>query len=593
MAALGHLSKARHVAVGLAIAAPTALAAFGVIGDGNPEERFDTWQTIVEPAGGDALRITETFDQDFGDDKRHGPQRAIPNDYGRPTDIEASSPDAPADVHVFDEGFQTIIRIGDPDVNVTGQHRYVVAYTLPESQLERGLLAIDALAGDEFETDYAEAVVRGFVLDDPHCFVGFNGATTECDLEHGDGFYRATFEPLPKFTGITIDGAIVDTIDPVEIDPLALPERRKDYSLELAIAVAVLGTLAAAAVYVWVKRRGRNEVFAGGAADAAFGDLPPPNPDGSPGATVATRLVSDDKLDEMATIEFVPPKGLQAWEGAVLLDEKLNDNTVQAWLSGLAGREAIEIDDSTAKVAIGSGRRRNELDATDAALLDNLIGRDGPYQTGEYDPQFAAAWRNVAEMQQQRIAESGWWKHMSPGSPLKGAGKASLGLILIVVVFAISGKVAGSVFSAFASWPLALLLGLLFPAFIAYIAYGVLLPARSAQGSALALRTESFRRFLHASEAQHVEWAWKHDLLREYSGWAVALGEADAWADALERANIPEPARISAMPALLIATSPSITSSRVAPSKSGGSSGGGVGGGSVGGGGGGGSRGSW
>ena len=95
MAALGHLSKARHVAVGLAIAAPTALAAFGVIGDGNPEERFDTWQTIVEPAGGDALRITETFDQDFGDDKRHGPQRAIPNDYGRPTEIEASSPTRP------------------------------------------------------------------------------------------------------------------------------------------------------------------------------------------------------------------------------------------------------------------------------------------------------------------------------------------------------------------------------------------------------------------------------------------------------------------------------------------------------------------
>ena len=196
----------------------------------------------------------------------------------------------------------------------------------------------------------------------------------------------------------------------------------------------MLGTLAAAAVYVWAKRRGRNEVFAGGAADAAFGDLPPPKPDGSPGVAVATRLVSDDKLDEMATIEFVPPKGLQAWEGAVLLDEKLNDSTVQAWLSGLAGREAIEIDDSTAKVAIGSGRRRNELDATDAALLDNLIGRDGPYQTGEYDPQFAAAWRNVAEMQKQRIAESGWWKHMSPGRPLKGAGKASLGLILFAVV---------------------------------------------------------------------------------------------------------------------------------------------------------------
>jgi uncharacterized membrane protein len=106
------------------------------------------------------------------------------------------------------------------------------------------------------------------------------------------------------------------------------------------------------------------------------------------------------------------------------------------------------------------------------------------------------------------------------------------------------------------------------------------------------LRTESFRRFLHASEAQHVEWAWKHDLIREYSGWAVALGEADAWQHALENANIPEPVRVSAMPAILAVTSPSITSSHVAPSK-GGSGGGGGGGGGVGGGGGGGSSGSW
>ena len=133
--------------------------------------------------------------------------------------------------------------------------------------------------------------------------------------------------------------------------------------------------------------------------------------------------MSDDKLDELATIEFVPPKGLQAWRARCCSTRSSTTAPVQAWLSGLAGREAIEIDDTTAKVAIGSGRRRNELDATDAALLDDLIGRDGPYQTGKYDPQFAAAWRNVAEMQRERIAESGWWKHMSPGSPLKGGGR--------------------------------------------------------------------------------------------------------------------------------------------------------------------------
>ena len=93
MAELGHLSKARHVVVGVAILGTTALAAFGVIGDGNPGERFDTFQSIVEPAEDpDALRITETFDQDFGDNTRHGPVRVIPNDFGVPTDVVASSP---------------------------------------------------------------------------------------------------------------------------------------------------------------------------------------------------------------------------------------------------------------------------------------------------------------------------------------------------------------------------------------------------------------------------------------------------------------------------------------------------------------------
>jgi uncharacterized membrane protein YgcG len=592
MGALGHLSKTRHVAVGLSIAGTSALAAFGIIGDGNPEERIDSWQTIVEPAGGDALRITENIDWDFGDERHHGIFRAIPNDFGAPSDIEASSPDAPDDLHVTDEGYQTTIKIGDPDTTITGQHRYALSYTLPDAQVSTGFLNIDVFAGDEFVRDHFEAVVRGFELDDPHCYIGFNGSTTECNLEHGDGFYRTTSDPLATYTGITIDGVIVDAIDAVDIATPPLPDRREDHRLALTIAVAALGVLAAVGVYVWARRRGRNEVYAGGAADAAFGDLPPPDLNGSARASSPTVLVPDDKLNEMATIEFVPPKGLQPWEGAVLLDEKLGDQTVQLWLSGLAGREAIDIDDSDDKVKIGSGRRRGELDAIDAALLNGLIGTDGPYQTGKYDPQFAAAWRNVAEMQQRRVRESGWWKQMPPGSALKGAGSVFLLMAAFGFFLVISSKVTGHLFAAFESWPAALLLGLLFPAVIAYFAYGALLSVRSAQGSALALRTESFRRFLHSSEAQHVEWAWKHDLIREYSGWAVALGEADAWKDALERANIPEPVRVSAMPAIIAATSPSITSSRSEPSKSG-SGGGGGGGGGVGGGGGGGSSGSW
>ena len=167
---------------------------------------------------------------------------------------------------------------------------------------------------------------------------------------------------------------------------------------------------------------------------------------------------------------------------------------------------------------------------------------------------------------------------------------------IAVVIFFMTWS--GSMFTAFVgvfrSWPAAILLGLAFPAIVAFFMYRVMLPARSAQGSALALQAESFRRFLHASEGHHVEWAWSQGLLREYSAWAVALGEADAWSDALDRANVPAAAAAAAGPIILHTRGSSIRDARTAPSSSGsGGGGGGFSGGGVGGGGGGGSSGSW
>ena len=101
--------------------------------------------------------------------------------------------------------------------------------------------------------------------------------------------------------------------------------------------------------------------------------------------------------------------------------------------------------------------------------------------------------------------------------------------------------------------------------------------------------TESFRRFLAASEGRHVEWAWSQGLLREYSAWAVSLGAADAWGKALAASNVPPSELYGYNPLLVHSVSRSFASSRTAPSRGGaGASSGGVGGG-----GGGGSSGSW
>jgi uncharacterized membrane protein len=141
---------------------------------------------------------------------------------------------------------------------------------------------------------------------------------------------------------------------------------------------------------------------------------------------------------------------------------------------------------------------------------------------------------------------------------------------------------------------LALAGGLLAGAGLAAAIGGWELHVRTAAGSGAWLRVESFRRFLAESEGFHADEAAKRGVLREYTAWALAVGEIDRWSRAINASSIaPQTAGVhyAYMAPLLLS---STTSTATAPSSSGsGGLGGGFGGGSVGGGAGGGGGGSW
>ncbi len=599
---LGRVSKLRHAVVGLAIGASSALAGCGVIGAGDHPERFDAKTVVVEPQPSGSIRVTEYVDQDFGNERRRGYQRVVPNDFGVPTDVVTSSPDAPDDLDVLDQGDTTRIRVGDPDVTNTGQHRYVLSYTYPAARLDELGLALDIVApagagwpGDA-ETGRFEVVVVGVELADVRCDTGPLESTGGCELisDEIDGLpvYRTVVEPLPAEHGLSLFADIVGFAGAAEVDAPPIPERRESRRSALALLLLPAGLAGAVPVYRWARHQGRNEVFAGGAADAAFGSLPAPGRGVSPPPPV--RFVPDDELADLVTIEFVPPSGIEPWEASVLVRERIDDTTVEAWFSGLAGHEAIELSEAGEHLSIGSGSRRSSLEPDDAELVDSFLRLGDPYTTGAYDSSFATAWKNVSKHQKATIAGSGWWKHLPPGSGLDLRLNHWFGaVVLMLFLFVWTGAAIGAFIGLIRSWPAAIAFGVVLPAIVALFVYRTLLPARSAHGSALALRAESFRRFLAASEGHHVEWAWENGLLREYSAWAVALGEADAWSDALARANVPAPAIAAAGPVLIDRMGPSVRSSKTAPSSSGSGSGGGFSGGGSGGGGGGGSSGSW
>jgi hypothetical protein len=588
-----------HLFVGMAIASMAALAGFGVIGAGDESlirsEHFDAKQVTVWPDGGDGVRVREVVDIDFGLTERRGYQRIIPNDFGMPVDITAESPDANAQLDVVVIGGDTRIRLGDPDITFTGRHRYVLEYRLPDANVSSGRLDLDIIGNAEtFETERFEVVLTGFDFGSLECLTGAREAVGGCEFERGEADnFVAVIEPLAPGDGITVSGDIesltTPTLPTLPDPPGAIPTGFRP----LGLAMIPLGLAAAALVYLVGRSAGSNAVRAGGATEAAFGELP------APGARtrrldVGTYRVPDSRLAELATIEFAPPRGLEPWQAAVVLRESVDDDSVAAWFAEMIADGAIVASDDDGTVRLTRGPDASRLSAVDLGHLQRLFASGDVVELGKYDEEFTATWSAIRSEQLAFASTAGWWSRGGPGgrvtTPTKLIGLSVALLAFAALIVGVAVLASTEVFWRVLASPwIAVIAGLLVPLVVAAIAYQPMFASRTATGSALALRSESFRRFLAASEGKHVEWAWQQGLVREYSAWAVALGAAEAWSKAVKASNIPDPQVSLSGPLLLYSAGSAFSSSRTAPS----SSGGGGGGGGVGGGGGGGSSGSW
>ena len=170
-------------------------------------EVIHSYEVDIEILDTGDLVVTERIDYDFGSALRHGIFRTIPTRYYldevndrvyRIEDVAVQSPTAPADVDVSSEGAFTKIRVGDPDVEISGRHRYTLTYRV-EGVLnpftDHDELYWNAI-GDEWQApiDGVEVTVRAPAdIERATCFQGYDGSHGGVRAGTGAGFDR----PVP------------------------------------------------------------------------------------------------------------------------------------------------------------------------------------------------------------------------------------------------------------------------------------------------------------------------------------------------------------------------------------------------------------
>jgi hypothetical protein len=520
--------RRRRIDVGLLllIGVVVAIVTFVVAWQSSDERVSRLWVGATIGEDGSA-QIVEVVDYDFGAHDRYGIFRDVPG-LRTSAPLQVHSPDAPDDVAITTTGTPGI-RIGDPARTVTGQHRYVLRYTLD------GVAPAGELAWDPVGTDWHVPIeqVEVYVtapaaLHGDRCVAGAAGATDACAIRPtGPGQLLARADALKAGEGVTVQataGAPLDRTSALPAPPAAAaPTPGTDPLVPGALAGAV-ALLVAAAGSRLIRRAGRERVPTVG--------IPATAP---PGEEARIDL---EQLARYAAPSPFLPETLSPAQGGVLLTGGVLDRHKAAWLIGEAVAGTIDLES-------GDGRRGQEVtmvrlhpgDGTARPLLDLAFGGRERLPLGTYDWEFAGGWRALGE------ELAGWRRTCGLWDPdadrrmrrvrILGAIAAPAGLALALLGGYLSARQSGL--------PLVLagVGGALAGAGSSAAIRGWELRVLTTDGSATWLQVESLRQFLAQSPHTAIDEAIASGLVGQYTAWAVALGQAERWSQLASSASVP------------------------------------------------------
>ncbi|TYP86919.1 DUF2207 domain-containing protein [Blastococcus xanthinilyticus] len=485
---------------------------------GGGERVRQLWVAATVADDGSA-RITEVIDYDFGGEDRRGVLRRVPG-LDASASVEASSPDAPADITVADEE----IRIGDPDRTVTGLHRYVLTYTLADV-VSGDELAWDAV-GPGWEVPIDEVVVQVSAparLTDGRCATGEADSTEPCDVEGAaPGRLAARVDSLEPGEGVTVGaatGAPLDGAPPLPGPPALAPVPEGTSALLTGALAGAAALLAAALAWVWIRRAGRERVPTVGIPVRS-----------APGEQARIDLA---ELADSATPSPTLPAALSPAQGGVLLAGSVTAAHKAAWLIDQAVAGAVDLEPSEEDREKVTLVRRQPGEGAARRLLDMMFRERERLPLDSYDEDFGKAWAALGEELGSWQQDSGLW---DPAADRRTTWIRIVGGLAGVVGFGLA-LLAGYLAIAQVGVPLVVAAGAgaLTGAGAAAALAGWELRVLTPDGAAAWVQVESLRRFLAGSPQPAVDEAVGSGSLGRYTAWAVALGEAERWTQLASR----------------------------------------------------------
>ncbi|HEX5938127.1 MAG TPA: DUF2207 domain-containing protein [Actinomycetota bacterium] len=533
--------RARRVRI-LALLGPIAAAvlATALPAGAQTGEVIHDYRVRIEILSDGDLRITERIDYDFGDQQRHGIFRSIPTrayfdetrDRVTPVEVESvTATNAPDDVDVTEEGSSTIIRVGDPDVEITGRHTYTLVY-----RVEGALNAFDEhdelywnAIGPEWQAPIESAhiaVVAPGPITETACYQGYQGSTEPCagSTVSGPAARFVAGRVLQPYEGVSMVTSfrkgVVPAPQPIYVERWSVERAFSVNAWTIGASAAVAVALGGFLFALW-SREGRDRRYVGSPVDQVLGT---PSGRGEP--------VPLGEGDAEAPVEFAPPEDVRPGQIGTLIDERANVIDVTVTIVDLAGRGYVviqEIPDEGWFSKTDWNLVRLEKDGTDLMsyerrLLDGLFRDGNEVKVSELKTTFADRLHGVEDALYADAMRQKWFRVR----PDRARTRWSAWGVLLVVV-------GGAITFALARWTHWGIVGI--PVILGGIALALLsrrMPARTAKGTAMLRRVRGFRRVIATAETHMSRWAEQENVFTRFLPYAIVFGLTEKWAKAFQ-----------------------------------------------------------